>query len=124
MWTYLVDSGWLLNPVGDHFAQGYSGAPGAVNDPTKQTIPDVGPIPEGMWSVGTPYDDANTGPYTLPLTPQEGTETFGRGEFKIHGDSIEFPGQQKASEGGIILARTVREAIAISVDFDLRVVAE
>jgi hypothetical protein len=52
--------------------------------------------------------------------PDPGTETFGRGEFRIHGDSIAHPGT--ASHGCIILPRAVRDAIWRSGDRALEVV--
>jgi Protein of unknown function (DUF2778) len=113
-YTYVIDSGKMLLPSGLLLATGYSGAPGAVNDPSKQSIPDVGPIPEGTWIIGETYDDLETGEDTLPLTPAEGTDTFGRSEFRIHGDSIQFAGQMKASKGCIILSKYARDFISRS----------
>jgi hypothetical protein len=52
--------------------------------------------------------------------PDRGTETFGRSEFRIHGDSIAHPGM--ASHGCIILPRAVRDAIWRSGDRALEVV--
>jgi hypothetical protein len=95
--------------LGDVVFSGYSGAGEGKNNPAMQTVHNVGPIPRGVWRMGTPYDSPHTGPYTVPLTPEPGTETFGRADFRIHGDSKTAPGT--ASHGCIILARAFREKL-------------
>jgi hypothetical protein len=82
-------------------------------------VPFMGPIPKGLYSIGTPRNTSNRGPYVLDLTPK-GHNALGRSEFLIHGDSIKNPG--KASEGCIILPKLVREKIANSGDKVLKVV--
>lgn len=122
-WPYEITTGKLLTPSHNPFAVGYSGAPGAVNDHSKQEIEDVGPIPCGDWEIGQPYDSPETGPYTLPLTPIAPTETWGRDGFKIHGDSVQFSGLQKASKGCVILPLFARRALWVSADHVLSVAA-
>ena len=122
-WTYEQSTGRLLYPNGLVLAVGYSGAPGGINDPSKQGIEDVGPIPDGDWHVGEPYSDPDTGPFTLSLTPLMGTDSLGRVGFKMHGDSIEFAGLRKASHGCIVVPLFAREAVAASPDKTLIVVA-
>ena len=101
----------------------YSGAPGAVNDPSQEAIPDVGPIPRGEWViVGPPQNTLEHGPYVLGLYPTNGTETFGRSGFLIHGDSQEHPGQ--ASKGCIIADRVTRTRIYQSGNPQLTVTSE
>jgi hypothetical protein len=56
----------------------------------------------------------------MPLTPADGTDTFGRGGFFIHGASAIHPGE--SSHGCIILPRAARLQIAGSGDTDLLVV--
>lgn len=123
-WTYEQSTGKLFTPSGNIFALGYSGAPGAVNEPSKQDIPDVGPIPAGDWAIGDPYDDqGGTGPFTLPLTAIPPTHDFGRTGFKIHGDSVQFSGLRKASKGCVILGLFARRALWVSADRMLSVVS-
>jgi Protein of unknown function (DUF2778) len=124
MWLYEIATGSLFSAAGSRLAIGYSGAPGAVNDPSKVSIPNIGPIPPGLWTIGEPYNDDLTGPYTLPLVPSNDTDTYGRTDFRIHGDSVVLAGLEKASKGCIILARFAREAIWSSGDRHLQVVAE
>jgi hypothetical protein len=121
MWTYEVASG-QLSKDGIHVGVGYSGFGPAKNDPKTEPIPDVGPIPEGLWTVcGPTFDSTMHGPYCLKLEPQKGTQTFGRSGFLLHGDSIEHPGQ--ASRGCIVLAKEVRSTVWQSGDYQLTVVS-
>lgn len=119
MWLYVQRSGDLY--LNGHFvARGYSGHDAARNDPACESIPDVGPIPEGDWEIqGPPYDSDVHGPMVLRLVPEEGTETYGRSGFLIHGDSTMHPGA--ASMGCIVMPREVRQAIWASGDFALTV---
>ena len=128
MWTYNQRTGEMSGkptPASMLSALGYSGHAEGKNNPDLQSIHNVGPIPEGRWTIlddPPPSTDLGPhGPYVLHLAPKPGTETFGRGGFLIHGDSIHAPGT--ASLGCIILPRTVREAIWQSGDRDLLVVA-
>lgn len=106
---------------GHYFAQGYSGQGTGKNNPLVQGVHNVGPIPQGMWGIlGPPVDTATHGPYVLHLYAKSGTEAFGRSGFLIHGDSLEHPGQ--ASQGCVILPRTVREHIWNSEDRDWKVI--
>jgi hypothetical protein len=57
----------------------------------------------------------------MNLDPIDETDTFGRSEFRIHGDSISNPGA--ASHGCVILNRIVRNQISDSGDELLRVLA-
>lgn len=91
---------------------GYSGLDEWKNNPAGQMKKGLGPIPIGMYHIGKPYDSPNVGPFALPLEALRGTEVFGRGDFKIHGDSRIHPGS--ASHGCIILGRHEREWIANS----------
>ncbi|MFZ0735319.1 MAG: tlde1 domain-containing protein [Candidatus Sulfotelmatobacter sp.] len=121
-WTYSQKTG-DLEQDGTHVATGYSGAGGGKNNPSLQNVRNVGPIPEGAWTItGPPVNTEDHGPYVLRLNPVPQTETFGRSGFLMHGDSKEHPGC--ASEGCVILPRPVREQVWTSGDRDLKVVAE
>ena len=99
---------------------GYSGAGDGKNNPATQSMKNVGPIPVGLYRIGSPVDTVTHGPHVLPLTPNPQNSMFGRDGFLIHGDSVVAPGT--ASEGCIILSRAVRDAISASRDRDLQVV--
>lgn len=121
-WTYAQKSGGLQRD-GKPIATGYSGAGVGKNNPAQQNVPNVGPIPQGDWTIaGPPVDTAEHGPYVLRLNPASGTETFGRSGFLMHGDSREHPGC--ASHGCVILPRAVREQIWNSGDRILEVRVE
>jgi len=121
-WTYSQKSG-LLSQDDREVAHGYSGAAEGKNNPNMQDVHNVGPIPEGDWTItGPPLDTKPHGPYVLKLNPNPETETFGRSGFLMHGDSKERPGT--ASQGCIVVPRTVREKVWTSGDRDLKVVAD
>jgi hypothetical protein len=109
---------WRIGNPPSIVAQGYSGHGDFKNDPSHEDLKDAGPIPGGLWTIialiegQTPH-----GPYVLRLAPNEGTKTFGRSGFLIHGDSITAPGE--ASLGCIILPRAAREQIWQSGDIQL-----
>jgi hypothetical protein len=120
MWTYAQSTGELQHddqPVGT----GYSGFDKGKNNPAMQAVANMGPIPQGEWTiVGPPVNTPAHGPYVLRLQPAAGTNTFGRSGFLMHGDSIEAPGC--ASHGCIIMPRPVREKVWKSGDIRLEVV--
>jgi len=119
-WTYIQETGELQQD-GRPVATGYSGAGAGKNNPDVQDVHNVGPIPQGDWTIaGPPISTAEHGPYVLRLNPAEKTETFGRSGFLMHGDSKTAPGT--ASQGCVILPKSVREEVWRSGDRDLKVV--
>lgn len=120
-YRYEQTSGHLYDDAGKLVAIGYSGNAEGQNDPLMQNILDVGPIPQGFYSIAAPVETETHGPYVLALTPLRGTDTFGRSGFLIHGDSLIHPGM--ASEGCVIMPRFAREQIWDSGDHTLEVVA-
>jgi len=48
---------------------------------------------------GEPYHHPKLGPFTINLIPCDGTNTFGRSAFRIHGDNK----THNASEGCLVL---------------------
>ncbi|HEY6338005.1 MAG TPA: tlde1 domain-containing protein [Candidatus Sulfotelmatobacter sp.] len=121
-WTYVQKTGALLRnnqPIGT----GYSGFDNGKNNPDMQAVPNVGPVPQGSWTiVGPPFNSPEHGPYVMRLAPDKNTHTFGRNGFLLHGDSIEAPGC--GSRGCIIMPRAVRELVWQSGETSLEVVAE
>jgi hypothetical protein len=121
-WTYAQKTGGLQQD-GKPVATGYSGSGAGKNNPDMQQVHDVGPIPQGDWTIiGPPVSTAEHGPYVLTLKPAAETLTFGRFGFLMHGDSKESPGC--ASRGCVIMPRPVREQVWQSGDPDLKVVTE
>lgn len=92
------------------FVNGYSGAPGFVNDPAAEHLPGRGPIPRGRWFTRPAFRHERLGPAAIGLIPMEGWEVPGnRSGFYIHGDNSSL--SQTASNGCIILPRQVRDFI-------------
>lgn len=120
MWKWDQSAG-ALSRDGAPVSNGYSGNGRGKNNPSMQAAQGVGPIPAGRWRIVSVGDSPNTGPFTIVLQPEAGTDTFGRSEFRIHGDSIKAPGS--ASHGCIILPRVVRNQVWQSGDRALEVVA-
>lgn len=124
MWIYAQKSGHLFRD-GSLVATGYSGSMHGKNCPELEGIRSVGPIPRGKWLIaGPPVTSPRTGPITLTLIPQFGTELFGRdgSSFRMHGDSIAEPGT--ASEGCIVMPPTTRQAVWDSGDRQLLVIED
>ena len=122
MWTYVQLSGQLISGAGEMIAVGYSGSPAGKNEPQEEAVADVGPIPQGRYTIGSPRDTPAHGPYVLPLTPDAANQMFGRSGFLMHGDSVSHPGC--ASEGCIIMGLAIRQQVWTSGDHQLQVVAE
>jgi len=126
MWVFAQATGELFcdDDLNTPLTIGYSGFGEGKNNPAMQQIHDIGPIPRGYWTIGTPEDVETAGPhgpFVLPLTPIDGTMTYGRSGFLIHGDAVNHAGS--ASHGCIILNRHIREDIAASRDQLLKVIA-
>jgi hypothetical protein len=89
----------------------YSGHGPGLNNPDMETVHNVGPIPAGLWLIGDPLNPPDKlGPLAMPLTPAPGTDPKGRVALFIHGDKPAM--NHTASDGCVILPRTVRAAVA------------
>jgi hypothetical protein len=120
MWTFNSSNGCLSYAGGLIFTDGWSGHDVGRNNPTFEGARNLGPIPRGMWTIGDSIDSEKLGCCVMPLTPAEGTETFGRGGFFIHGASSQHT--EESSHGCIILPRSIRMGINLSEDKELQVV--
>jgi len=123
-WSYSQSTGKLTDPTGAVVATGYSGGncgrvPSAVNNPAMQGIKSCGPLPRGVYTLGTPVENSSLGPLAIPLLPDKGDQMFGRGGFYAHGDTPEM--NRSASEGCIILPHAIRVLLAASTDKRLEV---
>lgn len=122
MWTYEQRTGFLLAPGGMRlYPPGYAGREAGKNNPTMQNVQDIGPLPQGLYTIGNPYENPKTGPYTMNLVPDPENEMFGRADFRIHGDSIDEPGT--ASDGCIVQSHDNRVRVGESPDRRLQVVS-
>lgn len=118
VWAYEVTTRKLYHNNVLIYSNGYAGRGEHKDKPTSEHIPNWGPIPRGKWRINGHTN--SKGPLTIVLTPAAGTHTYGRTDFRIHGDSISSPGT--ASEGCIIVGYNARLAIVNSGDSDLEVV--
>lgn len=111
--TYL--NGTLLHD------KAYSGHGEGVNNVAMEKVHEFGPIPRGDYSIGDWIPHHPTlGIWVAPLFPKEGTDTFGRSGFFIHGDTRAM--NHTASHGCVIENSADRTAIRESGAKLLRVV--
>lgn len=112
--TYSQSSGQLSCTDGNGKTvvetQGYSGRGEHKNAPASQSRKNLGPIPQGSYTIGPV--GGSKGPWTIALIPDTENEMFGRHSFLIHGDSRTDPGN--ASEGCIVVGPDARRTIAES----------
>lgn len=114
-WRYSQSTGRLTHN-GRVVATGYSGAGQGRNNHAMQATANVGPIPTGAYTIGERHDTDTHGPHVMRLTPR-GHGALGRSGFLIHGDNR----THTASEGCVILDRSVRDRISTSHDGTLEV---
>ncbi|NCB95285.1 MAG: DUF2778 domain-containing protein [Negativicutes bacterium] len=112
-WTYKQSTGEIFLD-GELFATGYSGKGIGKNNPVMQYVKNVGPVPEGKYTLSDAFYHPHKGPVCIRLHPVKQEQMHGRSGFLIHGDSIKRPGE--ASEGCIIVNKTTRLAIDRSKD--------
>lgn len=118
MWYYKQSAGdVLLDSAG--VGTGYSGQGGGLNNPELEGVKNFGPIPRGLYDISSPFKHLEKGPLCMRLSPN-GHAALGRDGFMIHGDNHFM--NHTASEGCIILARSIREQIANSGDKQLTVI--
>lgn len=121
MYTYQQSTGKLTNPDGIVIGTGYSGKSLGLNKPTADHVPQLGPIPRGIYTIGKAEDSPQLGPLSLPLRPFISNNMHGREGFFIHGDNQAM--DYTASEGCIVLAHNLRQMIADDSEKLLEVIA-
>jgi hypothetical protein len=121
MWIYESSTGRLYKEGGELVATGYAGHGEGLNNPQLQDTHNVGPLPEGFYSIGPAHTSQRTGPVTMNLDPDPGNGMYGREDFRIHGDNPK--GDHSASDGCMVFGRAARETIDQEPDRRLQVVA-
>lgn len=116
-WTYEQSTGRLYEN-GNYRGTGYSGSLTNKNNPDRQQVKGMGPLPRCTYHIGG-YTRSK-GPWTIELIQTSG-ETFGRSLFRIHGDKRAGI-QGYASAGCIVINPSVRLLIINSTDKTLEVV--
>jgi hypothetical protein len=114
--THVDDTTGQRTPAGN----GYAGHGQGLNNPGMQNVHDVGPLPQGTYTIGPEHNNPHTGPATMNLTPDPANNMAGRDAFRIHGDNAR--GDQSASNGCIVLPRNARDNINNGGDNTLVVV--
>jgi len=79
----------------------YAGRDDYKNNPFDQAVHDLGPLPQGQYTMGPLHVIPHLGP-AMPLTPAPGNAMFGRYGFFIHLDNPAHPGE--SSDGCIVCA--------------------
>lgn len=95
---------------GDHKCPIGTGSAGRAphrNDPEKDHVRGMGPLPRGDYRMGVVSHPRFAAP-AIRLSPVAGTDTKGRSGFYIHGGTH--------SEGCILIQRRERTAIAALID--------
>lgn len=109
---------------------GYSGAPQGQNNPAEQFVWNVGPIPQGTYTIGPegthtlcpscgPGGRPKKAPNSMRLTPDPNNNMGNRSGFLIHGGNM---AKKNSSTGCIVLPLDVRNQIGKSGDKCLEVV--
>lgn len=127
MWKFDSSTGWLYDPNDEPIEQGYAGGalgtrPDAVNNKAYQYTPLIGPLPVGIYTMGTPVEGTHLGPLAIPLTPDPDNTMGGRSSFYLHADLIGKVGLRAASEGCIVMSHATRLLVSQSTDRQLQVV--
>ncbi|MBV8043535.1 tlde1 domain-containing protein [Pluralibacter sp.] len=104
-WTYKQSTGELFRD-GKLIETGYSGALTNKNNPDREQVRGMGPIPRGTWKIGS--TGTSKGPLTITLIHVSGN-SYDRdmNTFRMHGEKVHgIPGF--ASEGCIIMYPSTR----------------
>lgn len=117
-WIYYQSTGELWHN-GKLMGKGYSGSLTNKNNPDRQHVRGMGPLPRGTYRIGG-YTRSK-GPMTIILNQTSG-ESFGRSAFRIHGEKRPPAIPGFASEGCIIMGPHIRLKIISSPDKTLEVV--
>lgn len=108
---YSQRSGIMLDDQGVQIALGWAGNHEGKDNPDMQQVRCIGPLPQGTYKV-EPWIEQHPhlGPCVAPLTQAAG-ETYGRGDFFIHGPSVASEKYGQESKGCIVIPRPMRMAV-------------
>lgn len=120
MWNFMQSTGEFSDLHEICLEQGYAGNGAGLNNPDMQDVAEVGPLPQGLYTIGPAYTHAQLGPFTMNLEPDPTNRMFGRSLFRIHGRR--FVGDMGASKGCIVLDHAARVTVSTSPDRLLRVI--
>lgn len=124
--TWIQDSGEMLDPEGNLVQKLYAGCGIGRNNPAMQGCRGEGPLPCGWYTIG-PLEATHTTSEGHVLTdsaaliPDPENEMFGRSGFRLHGRKSAM--DQDASNGCPILDHGPRMSVLTSECRRLRVIA-
>lgn len=92
---------------------GWAGNHEGKNNPAMQTVPSVGPLPQGRYTL-QPWEayHGHLGPLVSFLQPDSANTMFGRGDFFIHGPAMSPASYGQESKGCIVMAHEVRQKLS------------
>jgi hypothetical protein len=108
----------MRTALGVLLGTGYAGHAEGVNNPALEPVHNIGPLPQGIYTINPPVNTTTHGPYVMWLTPDPLNQMFGRSGFGIHADEIANPGKRLASSGCIVMSGQAREAIWTAAQAD------
>lgn len=120
--TYIQDSGLILDETGNTVAKGWAGHGPDKNNPASQGSVSKGPLPCGLYAVGYWHDHPRLGPLAAELIQVEG-EDFGRDAFFMHGASNDPQKFGQESEGCVVTPRVGRQQVANNKPWFVKVIA-
>lgn len=121
--TFQQSTGEIRDAEGAFIAKGWAGNHQGKNNPAMQAEHNIGPLPQGLYSVGAWEEQhAHLGPWVAHLQQIEG-ETFGRDAFYIHGAAVDPSRFGQESKGCIVIPRTGRMIVKAYAPDQIRVIA-
>jgi hypothetical protein len=121
-WTYQQTAHSILRPDGSLLTDtAYSGHGVGLNNPSLQSVPDIGPIPQGEYTLSPFFTHPRLGNLCARFMPKPGSTTYGRSGFDLHGDNQYR--NHTASEGCVVVDKPYRLEISHSNDTDWIVTA-
>jgi len=91
MWIFESSTGEWFDPNGTFLVKGYAGGscgknPEGINNPKLQGEAKIGPLPEGLYTLGNLVLESHLGKFAISLVPDPSNNMMGRGDFYVHGD--------------------------------------
>jgi Protein of unknown function (DUF2778) len=121
-WVFVIRTAALYAPSGGWYTNAYAGNGADKNNPDAEFVKNHGPLPVGGYTMLLPLEGTHLGPCAIPLLPDPSNDMGGRGDFFIHDDSVDHPGD--ASDGCLVTEGvTSRRTMWASPDHRLVVVA-
>ena len=92
MWIFEISTGKFFAPGPVLKSKGYAGGncgknPEGINNADMQSVHDIGPLPEGLYTRGKLVPQSHLGRDAIALIPDPSNEMHGRGDFYLHGDT-------------------------------------